>query len=74
MRDCLEEQGFNIASLEVHIDNSQDFERNLYELNFANKQKSKTNPIKISNGVAVVEQNIDETNPYLKISQFDSLV
>ncbi|HZX20878.1 MAG TPA: flagellar hook-length control protein FliK [Clostridia bacterium] len=75
LRGSLEEQGLNISSLEVYINShTQNFENSLYQSAFTNRQKSKAVHIKTDNGIAMLEQNVDETNPYLRTNQFDSLV
>lgn len=75
LRNSLEEKGLNIAGLEVHInDNSQNFQRDLYEPAFANKRKLKTGPMGTVSNLVTVEENLDQVNPYLTASQFDSLV
>lgn len=75
LRDSLEEQGLNIAGLEVHIgDNPQNFNRSLYEPRFTNRQRSKVSPIGGNNNFVTLEERAIQTNPYLNTNQFDSLV
>lgn len=75
LRDSLEEQGLNISSLEVHInDNTQNFENSLYQSAFTNRPKFKTDHIETDSNFITMEQNIEQTNPYLIASQIDSLV
>lgn len=77
LRDSLEEQGLNIAGLEVHIrDNSQNFERNLGQYNHGQRQNVgiKTGSIKVVDGSTGLENRLEEVNPYLSMSQFEGLV
>ncbi len=75
LRDSLEEQGLNIAGLEVHIgDNPQNFERSLYEPGFTNRQRSRIGSIGRNNSFVTLEESVSQTNPYLNTNQFDSLV
>ena len=75
LRDSLEEQGLNIASLEVHInDNSQNFERSLYQSKFTNGQKLQISPVETDGNFITLEEDVGQTNPYLITSQIDSLV
>lgn len=75
LKDSLEGHGFNIASLEVYInDNSQNFERSLYQSTFANRQRPKTSSIETNSKFITLEEDVEKTNPYLITSQIDSLV
>lgn len=75
LRSSLEEQGLNVAGLEVHInDNLQNFERNLYESVFTNRQKSKTGSAEINSNFITLEESTEQANPYLITSRIDSLV
>ncbi len=75
LRDSLEEQGLNIASLEVYInDNSQNFERSLYQSKFTNGQKLQISPVETDGNFITLEEDVGQTNPYLITSQIDSLV
>ena len=75
LRNSLEEQGLNIAGLEVHInDNLQNFERNLYKPKFINRQKTETDSVGINSNFITLEESTEQANPYLITSKIDSLV
>lgn len=74
LKDALEEQGLNIAGLEVHVgDDSKNFERNLYQSRMGNRQTTKSIGDISSSALAALDQSSEDVNPYLITGQFDGL-
>lgn len=75
LRDALEENGLNIAGLEVNIgNNSQEFGSRMFQQNSIIRQKSKDDSTIVNSGYIGLEQDTNEVNPYLISGQFDGLV
>lgn len=75
LRDALEENGLNIAGLEVNIgNNSQEFGSRMFQQNSIIRQKSKDDSILVNSSYIALEQDTNEVNPYLISGQFDGLV
>lgn len=74
LKNALEEQGLNIAGLEVHVgDDSKNFERNLYQSRMGSRQTAKSIGEISSTALAALEQGTEDVNPYLITGQFDGL-